>query len=54
MPFFPVLNLVAVFICIGVGADDVFVFVDQWRAARDALGARAPVGARLARTIAET
>ena len=44
MPFFPALNLVAVFICIGVGADDVFVFLDQWRDAADDGLARDAVG----------
>ena len=33
LPFFPFLNLVAVFIVIGIGADDVFVLVDQWKQA---------------------
>ena len=51
MPFFPALNLVSVFVCIGVGADDVFVFVDHWRAARAMLGADAPVAERLAVTL---
>ena len=32
MPFFPFLNLVAIFIVIGIGADDVFVYMDHWRA----------------------
>ena len=31
LPFFPFLNLVAIFIVIGIGADDVFVYVDHWR-----------------------
>ena len=26
-PFFPFLNLTGVYICIGIGADDVFVFL---------------------------
>ena len=34
LPFFPFLNLVAVFIVIGIGADDVFVLTDQWKQAR--------------------
>jgi len=31
LPFFPFLNLVGVFIVIGIGADDVFVFMDAWK-----------------------
>ena len=41
LPFFPFLNLVAVFIVIGIGADDVFVLTDQWKQARGAGGAPA-------------
>ena len=33
LPFFPFLNLVGIFIVIGIGADDVFVFIDAWRQA---------------------
>jgi hypothetical protein len=31
MPFFPFLNMVVLFIIVGVGADDVFVYVDAWK-----------------------
>ena len=33
LPFFPFLNLVGIFIVIGIGADDVFVFIDAWKQA---------------------
>jgi len=33
LPFFPFLNLVGIFIVIGIGADDVFVFMDAWKQA---------------------
>ena len=33
LPFFPFLNLVSIFIVIGIGADDVFVYVDHWEQA---------------------
>ena len=29
--FFPFLNLIALFLIMGVGADDIFVYVDAWR-----------------------
>ena len=29
--FFPLLNLVALFLIMGVGADDIFVYIDTWR-----------------------
>ena len=28
MPFFPFINMCGIFLCLGIGADDVFVFVD--------------------------
>ena len=31
VPFFTQLHILAVFIILGVGADDIFVFVDGWR-----------------------
>ena len=31
MPFFPFLNMVTLFLIIGIGADDVFVYVDTWK-----------------------
>ena len=30
-PFFPFLNMVTLFLIIGIGADDVFVYVDTWK-----------------------
>ena len=31
VPYFSNLHLLALFLCLGVGADDVFVFMDAWR-----------------------
>ncbi len=31
LPFFPFLNLVSIFVVVGIGADDVFVFIDAWK-----------------------
>ena len=31
IPYFSNLHLLALFLCLGVGADDVFVFMDAWR-----------------------
>lgn len=31
IPFFPFLNLVSVFLVVGIGADDVFVYFDAWK-----------------------
>ena len=31
LPFFPFLNLVGIFVVVGIGADDVFVFMDCWK-----------------------
>ncbi len=31
LPFFPFLNLVGLFVVIGVACDDVFIFVDAWK-----------------------
>ena len=31
MPFFPFLNMVTLFLIIGIGVDDVFVYVDTWK-----------------------
>eukprot|EP00510_Aplanochytrium_minuta_P008891 CAMPEP_0184052366 /NCGR_PEP_ID=MMETSP0956-20121227/5256_1 /TAXON_ID=627963 /ORGANISM="Aplanochytrium sp, Strain PBS07" /LENGTH=993 /DNA_ID=CAMNT_0026345421 /DNA_START=198 /DNA_END=3179 /DNA_ORIENTATION=+ len=31
LPFFPFLNLISIFIVIGIGSDDVFVLVDSWK-----------------------
>jgi hypothetical protein len=31
MPFFPFLNLVVIFLLIGIGCDDIFVYMDTWK-----------------------
>ncbi|GMH78863.1 hypothetical protein TrLO_g8610 [Triparma laevis f. longispina] len=31
LPFFPFLNLVGIFVVVGIGADDIFVFMDCWK-----------------------
>lgn len=49
--FFPFLNLVAIFIVIGIGADDVFVLVDHWKASFARLPQATPLDARLAWTL---
>jgi len=48
LPFFPFLNLVGLFVVIGIGADDVFVFIDAWKQSVQALGAEAALEDRLA------
>ena len=47
MPFFPFLNASGMFVCIGIGCDDVFVFVDAWKASGVQLGRDAPREHRL-------
>jgi protein dispatched 1 len=34
MPQFPMMNATTIFLAIGIGADDVFVYVDSWRHSR--------------------
>ena len=34
LPHFPFMNLITIFLAIGIGADDVFVYVDCWRQSR--------------------
>jgi len=33
LPFFPFLNLTGLFICVGIGADDIFVFIEAFESA---------------------
>ena len=35
LPHFPFMNAVTIFLAVGIGADDVFVYVDSWRLSRD-------------------
>ncbi|XP_022092382.1 protein dispatched homolog 1-like [Acanthaster planci] len=39
-PFFPFVNLIAVILMLGVGADDTFVYVDLWKKCLSELGDR--------------
>ena len=45
--FFPFLNLIALFLILGVGADDVFVFVDAWKQSFSLLPPHTPLDCRL-------
>lgn len=45
--FFPFLNLIALFLILGVGADDVFVFVDAWKQSFSLLPRHTPLDKRL-------
>jgi predicted RND superfamily exporter protein len=51
LPFFPFLNLVGVFVVIGIGADDVFVFMDAWKQTVQVLGEDAEISDRMAYVI---
>eukprot|EP00605_Chrysophyceae_sp_TOSAG23-4_P000021 GSChrysophyteH1.ASY1.ANO1.21.1 assembled CDS len=46
-PFFPFLNLVALFLIMGIGADDLFVFVDAWKQSFAILPSCCPLENRL-------
>ncbi len=46
-PFFPFLNLIALFLVMGIGADDLFVFVDAWKQSFTLLPAECPLANRL-------
>ena len=45
--FFPYLNLIAMFLVLGIGADDVYVYMDAWRQSFAKLSADTPLEARL-------
>ena len=47
LPFFPFLNLVGIFVVVGIGADDIFVFMDAWKQSIVTLGEGAPLEKRL-------
>jgi protein dispatched 1 len=47
LPFFPFLNLVGIFVVVGIGADDIFVFMDAWKQSIVTLGVDAPLEKRL-------
>eukprot|EP00937_MAST-01D_sp_MAST-1D-sp2_P000052 g52.t1 len=42
MPFFPFLNMITVFLIVGIGADDTFVYVDTWKQSYALLVPRLP------------
>jgi hypothetical protein len=48
LPFFPFLNMIGLFVVIGIGADDVFVFMDSWKQSMQVLGGVAELEDRLA------
>mmetsp|Transcript_23905 Transcript_23905/g.49813 ORF Transcript_23905/g.49813 Transcript_23905/m.49813 type:complete len:1062 (-) Transcript_23905:27-3212(-) len=47
LPFFPFLNLVGIFVVVGIGADDIFVFMDSWKQSLVTLGEEATLEDRL-------
>ena len=51
MDFFPFLNLVALFLVMGIGADDLFVFVDAWKQSFSELPDNCPIANRLSFVI---
>lgn len=51
MPFFPFLNITGLFICIGIGADDIFVFLEALDLASRTHGASAPIEQILTTTL---
>lgn len=40
LPYFPFMNVLAIIIIVGIGADDCFVYVKEWRLAVDEWNAR--------------
>lgn len=50
VPFFPYLNMVCVFVLVGIGADDVFVYVDMWKQSYALLPPATPLANRVAWT----
>lgn len=49
--FFPFLNLVTLFLIMGVGADDIFVFMDAWKQSFVILPQECPLSNRLSWTM---
>jgi hypothetical protein len=49
--FFPFLNLVTLFLVMGVGADDIFVFMDAWKQSFTLLPDETPLGNRMSWTL---
>ncbi len=49
--FFPFLNLVSLFLIIGIGADDLFVFIDAWKQSFSIIPAVTPLANRLSWTM---
>ena len=47
LPFFPFLNLTGIFVCIGIGADDVFVFIDAWKQSAIIMGKETDLAERM-------
>lgn len=47
LPFFPFLNLVGIFVVVGIGADDVFVFMDCWKQSILVFGEEATLADRM-------
>ena len=51
LPFFPFLNLVSIFVVVGIGADDIFVFMDAWKQSAQVMGDNAPLDERMSAVI---
>ena len=47
MNFFPFLNLIALFLILGIGADDIFVYVDAWKQSFSTLPRDCPLENRI-------
>jgi len=45
--FFPFLNLISIFLIIGIGSDDVFVYIDAWKQSFSLLPRNCPLANRL-------
>jgi hypothetical protein len=49
--FFPFLNFLAIFLVIGIGADDIFVYIDAWKQSFTTLPVNTPLANRLSWTL---
>lgn len=48
--YFHILHILLIFLVLGIGADDIFVYTDAWRQSSDELTSEDPKALRLART----
>ena len=51
MQFFPFLNFISVFLVMGIGADDLFVYMDAWKQSFTLLPGSTPFSNRIAWTL---